>query len=167
MQYSSGRADLWLRSVLTSPTLICLWMSSSPFLICGQRLLGTYILEQAEHFCPPYSNAERMVPVTTLSTSADVWTKWKFLPPHSTEGQDRECAGQDAALDNAWATWRYWKGFLAEMPCPLQTGTRHGQAMITHPLPHEGSSCRCPDSGPPASTSAWTFWGTNKRQWMA
>lgn len=69
--------------ILTSPTAMCLWMSSSPCLICGHLLSGTYILEQAEHFWPPYSNAERMVPVTTLSMSADLWTKWKFFPPHS------------------------------------------------------------------------------------
>jgi hypothetical protein len=44
---------------------------------------GIYILEQAEHFCPPYSNADLMVPFTTLSRSPDLCTKWKFFPPHS------------------------------------------------------------------------------------
>lgn len=62
---------------------MCLCTSSSFWRICGQTLSGTYILEHAEHFWPPYSKAERIVPVTTLSTSADLCTKWKFFPPHS------------------------------------------------------------------------------------
>lgn len=77
---------LWPRLeaiLLTSPTLICLCIARSSCLIWGHRESGTYILEQAEHFCPPYSKAERMVPVTTLPISADLCTKWKFLPPHS------------------------------------------------------------------------------------
>lgn len=63
-------------------------MSSSCRLTCGHMLSGTYILEHAEHFWPPYSNAERIVPFTTLSTSAEAWTKWKFFPPHSRGTQE-------------------------------------------------------------------------------
>lgn len=37
----------------------------------GQSDSGTYILEQAEHFCPQNSKADLIVPKTTLSTSAE------------------------------------------------------------------------------------------------
>lgn len=36
----------------------------------GQMDLGIYALEQAEHFWPEYSKAERIVPVTTELISA-------------------------------------------------------------------------------------------------
>ncbi len=49
----------------------------------GHSDSGTYILEHAEHFWPWYSKAERAVVATTVSTSAEGWMKWKFLPPHS------------------------------------------------------------------------------------
>lgn len=56
----------------------------------GHRPAGTYILEQAEHFWPLYSKAERTVPFTTLRTLADLCTKWKFLPPHSDRTRRRK-----------------------------------------------------------------------------
>jgi len=37
------------------------------FLTSGHKDSGTYSLEQAEHFCPLYSKAERIVPFTTQS----------------------------------------------------------------------------------------------------
>lgn len=37
----------------------------------GQRDSGMYAREHAEHFWPQYSNDDRMVAVTTVSTSAD------------------------------------------------------------------------------------------------
>ncbi len=44
----------------TSPTLIRLSMPSIFSLISGQRDKGMYAREQAEHFCPWYSNAPRI-----------------------------------------------------------------------------------------------------------
>lgn len=86
---------------LTSPTLILLCSSSSRPLICGHSELGTYRREQAEHFWPPYSKAERSVPLTTLSTSAERCTKWKFFPPHS-EGKEGNGWGLPWLLGSLW-----------------------------------------------------------------
>ncbi len=123
---------------LTSPTLICLCTSRSSCLIWGHSESGTYILEQAEHFCPPYSNAERMVPFTTLWTSADLCTKWKFLPPHS-----------KTSMRNKKSNMHFYIKLLE-----LNSQWHR----ITNLQKHEGSSCRCPDSGRPASTIVWKCW---------
>lgn len=42
----------------------------------GHKDWGTYILEQAEHFWPQYSNEDRIVPLITDVTSAVGCTKW-------------------------------------------------------------------------------------------
>ena len=80
---SSMMADRKVSASMGEPSLMCLCCSSRPCFTVSQHDSGTYILETAEHFCPPYSKAERSVPFTTLSRLADECTKWKFLPPHS------------------------------------------------------------------------------------
>lgn len=55
----------------TSPTLSLLRSAISPSLIFGHNDSGMYAREHAEHFCPQYSKAERMVEVITESGSAD------------------------------------------------------------------------------------------------
>lgn len=37
----------------------------------GHKDSGTYMREQAEHFCPQYSNDDLMVPITTELASAE------------------------------------------------------------------------------------------------
>lgn len=109
-----------------------LWTSSSCCRICGHKLSGTYILEHAEHFWPPYSNAERIVPITTLWMSAEVCTKWKFFPPHSDH--------TDIVLRIRHERQR----------------TKEDES--AHLRRSEETSCRCPGSAPPVSTDAWRFW---------
>ncbi len=65
------------------PSLIFLCSASSPSLTSSHLDSATYTREHAEHFWPLYSNADLNVPLMTDGMSADVCTKWKFLPPHS------------------------------------------------------------------------------------
>ena len=44
---------------------------------------GTYAREEAEHFCPEYSNAPRIIAVRSTSGSALGWATMKSLPPVS------------------------------------------------------------------------------------
>ena len=80
---SSITADTNVSLSNGDPTFIFLCIFSILSLTSDHMDCGIYILEQAEHFCPPYSNADLMVPFTTLSRSPDLCTKWKFFPPHS------------------------------------------------------------------------------------
>lgn len=80
---SSITADKKILLSRGEPSWISLRMSSIFCLTSGHIDWGMYIREQAEHFCPPYSNADLTVPTATDFTSADLWTKWKFFPPHS------------------------------------------------------------------------------------
>ena len=48
-----------------------------------QMLRGTYARDAAEHFCPWYSNAPRIIAVRSTATSADGWATMKSLPPVS------------------------------------------------------------------------------------
>merc|ERR1719365_79640 len=73
--FLSMTADVKLSASVAEPILRPFWISTRPSLICGQRDSGAYTLEQAEHFCPEYSKADRMVEATTVSTSAVGWTK--------------------------------------------------------------------------------------------
>lgn len=65
------------------PILISLSTLSMPSRTAGQIDCGTYMREQAEHFCPLYSNADRIVPKITDWISAEACTKCIFFPPHS------------------------------------------------------------------------------------
>lgn len=56
------KIDRHKQDKLTSPTLACLWMAAIFFSISAHLLFGAYTREQAEHFCPLYSHAERAVP---------------------------------------------------------------------------------------------------------
>ena len=69
------------------PTLTSFNDVRSCCLNCGHTDSAMYRREHAEHFCPEYSNAERIVWLTTLVRSADLCTKWKFFPPHSTHNK--------------------------------------------------------------------------------
>lgn len=72
-----------LRILLTSPTLTLEAKSVSLVENLDHKDSGTKRREQALHFWPWYSKADLKVPMAALSTSADGWRKWKFLPPHS------------------------------------------------------------------------------------
>ena len=68
---------------LTSPTLIVPTSLSSVSRTSPHRFDGMYSRDEAEHFCPWYSNDPRTTAVATASRSAEGWATMKSLPPVS------------------------------------------------------------------------------------
>ena len=109
------------------PTLTSFKAASSLSLTLGHMDWGTYMREHAEHFWPLYSKAERRVPMTTLSMSADLCTECMFFPPHSV----RQKANPSVTLQLTWCwTSRNCQASLHTSNHPACSPTNHTHTWI-------------------------------------